>query len=281
MTIGEANRIAKQTLEEHGIPDPQEDARLILAYVTGLSGMEVRLTRAAQALTDEQERRFESLLLSRVQRRPLQYVLGEQWFYGRRFLVDERVLSPRQETESLCEVGVRFLASRPNGTALDLCTGSGAIAVVLACECPGVRVFASDLSADALELAHQNAALHHAEISFFQGNLFEALPRKRFDLILSNPPYIPSEECSSLQPEVLWEPLLALDGGKDGLDFYRRIAKEALDFLTPDGMLAVETGDGEAAPVVALLQAAGRYREISIHRDLYGKERIVSARAVS
>ena len=279
MTIGEAYRNASRELAEKGIPDPAQDACLMLSHITGFSSMEIRLTKAESPLSSEQEQRLSSLLLSRAQRIPLQYLLGEQWFYGRPFRVDSRVLVPRQETEMLCELGITFLqkrkAERP--AVLDLCTGSGAIAVTLQCECPTASVTASDLSAEALALAEQNAALHHSPICFVQGDLWEPLSNRCFDLILSNPPYIPTEECRCLQEEVRQEPRMALDGGSDGLDFYRRIAAGGWKHLTSGGKLAVEVGDGQAEAVAELLRKEERYRDILIHRDLYGKERIVSA----
>ena len=281
MTIGEAYRNACRELAEKGIPDPKEDACLMLTHITGLSSMEIRLTKAEQPLSIEQEQLLASLLLSRARRIPLQYLLGEQWFYGRRFQVDSRVLVPRQETETLCELGVAFLKERKaeHPSALDLCTGSGAIAVTLQCECPTASVTASDLSSGALELAGKNAALYDSPIRFVLGDLWEPLSGQRFDLILSNPPYIPTEECKSLQEEVRQEPRMALDGGCDGLDFYRRIASDGWKHLRSGGMLAMEVGDGQAEAVASLLRIEKHYREIQIHHDLYDKERIVSARS--
>lgn len=281
MTIGEAYRNASRELAEKGILDPKEDACLILSHLTGLSPMEIRLTKAEQVLSTEQEQRLASLLLSRAQRIPLQYLLGEQWFYGRRFRVDSRVLVPRQETETLCELGIFFLNERKakQPSVLDLCTGSGAIAVTLQCECPSAVVTASDLSGDALKLAEENAALYHSPIRFVQGDLWKPFSGQRFDLILSNPPYIPTDDCQSLQEEVRQEPRMALDGGKDGLEFYRRIAAGGWKHLQPGGMLAMEVGDSQSKVVAEMLRCEERYQDIKIHCDLYGKERIVSARS--
>ena len=281
MTIGEAYRKASRELAEKGIPDPKEDACLILSHLMVLSPIEIRLTEAEQPLSIEQEQRLASLLLSRAQRIPLQYLLGEQWFYGRSFRVDSRVLIPRQETETLCELGVSFLNERKakKPSVLDLCTGSGAIAITLQCECPSASVTASDLSGEALKLSGENAALYGSPIRFVQGNLWKPLSGQRFDLILSNPPYIPTKDCQTLQEEVRQEPRMALDGGKDGLDFYRRIAIDGWKHLLPGGMLAMEVGDSQAKDVSELLCREEHYQKIQIHCDLYGKERIVSARS--
>lgn len=275
MTIGEALTHTKRCLEQHAIPDPSVDSVLLLSHVTGMDHLSLRLEKN-RVLTPEQEQRLSSLLLSRTQRRPLQYLLGEQWFYGRRFFVDERVLIPRQETESLCSLCIEHLRTLRDGTVLDLCTGSGAIAVTLSKECHGINVFASDLSHDAIELAKSNADQHQAAVTFLQGDLFSAIPQSmQFDLIVSNPPYIPSEDCAELQAEVRHEPLMALDGGTDGLDFYRRIVSESSGYLKPGGKLIVEIGCQQAEDVSQLFSAAG-FTEVSVHQDLYGLDRIVS-----
>ena len=273
MTIKEALSLGESTLSQ--VPDPQVDARLLLAHVTGRDGLRLLLS-GTDELTPQQEQRYTSLLLCRAQRTPLQYLTGSQCFYGLDIQTDARALIPRPETELLCEMGLRFLRGRPSPIALDLCTGSGAIAVTLKHEYPAARVHAADLSRDALDLARANAQKNNTDIVFHQGDLFQAVPGLRFDLILSNPPYIPSRDCRTLQPEVLREPLMALDGGVDGLDFYRRIAGEAAAFLLPGGMLAMEVGDGEARAVKSLLEAAG-FHNVAVHNDLAALPRMVSA----
>ena len=278
MTIREAVQNAVRRLEEAGVPDPRIDAEWLLEHVTGMGRMQM-LLQGANELTAEQEQRLSSLLLSRAQRKPLQYLLGTQYFYGLTFHVDERALIPRQETEGLCELGIRHLNGLEGQiSALDLCTGSGAIAVTIKHECPQADVTASDLSADALSLAKQNAQSNQADVHFWQGDLFAPFEGMRFDLILSNPPYICTEECKTLQPEVMQEPLMALDGGEDGLDFYRRIADGAKAHLTQRGMIAVEAGDHEAQDIADLFSAAGLHH-VQIHNDLYGMPRMVSALA--
>ena len=278
MTIKQAILEAAQAFEAAGVPDPRIDAELILCHLTGLDRMNM-LMQGSKSLTNEQEQRFSSLLLSRTQRKPLQYLLGTQVFYGLDFRVDSRVLIPRQETETLCEWGIHYLRklNQANPRALDLCTGSGAIAVTLKHECPFAQVTAADLSADALEVAAANAQMNHADVHFVQGDLWQPVEGETFDLILSNPPYIPTQDCNTLQHEVLQEPRMALDGGTDGLDFYRRIANGALPHLSPGGLIAVEVGIGEAQDVAALFAAAGLCG-VQIINDLYGVERIVSAR---
>ena len=276
MTIKQAIMQAAQAFEAAGVPDPRIDAELILCHLTDLDRMSM-LMQGAKELTNEQEQRFSSLLFSRTRREPLQYLLGTQVFYGLDFQVDRRVLIPRQETETLCEWGIQHLRSLNQPKALDLCTGSGAIAVTLKHECPHADVTAADLSTDALAVAAANARLNRTDIRFVQGDLWQPLEGEVFDLILSNPPYIPTLDCNALQQEVMQEPRMALDGGEDGLDFYRRIAEGALPHLAPNGTIAVEVGIGEAQDVALLFENAGLC-DVQIINDLYGIQRIVSAR---
>ena len=279
MTVREAMGRGVRALRDAGVPDAGVDAMLLLSHVTGLRRTEVSL-RGAENLTEEQEQRFLSLLLSRASRRPLQYVLGEQCFFGLDFLVDERVLIPRPETETLCEIALGFLKELPSPTALDLGTGSGAIAIVLQHECPEARVTAVDISPDALAVVTENARRNRADIRFLQGDLFAPVAGERFDCIVSNPPYVERDARQTLPAEVLWEPELALDGGEDGLAFYRAIAREAPAHLFPDGLLCVEIGETQARAVCGLLEGRGMDR-VAVHRDLSGKDRVVCARAVS
>lgn len=189
---------ATRALERAGVPDPRLDAEWLLAHVLGMDRLAMRMSGAAQ-LTPQQEQRMASLLLSRTRRTPLQYLLGTQGFYGLEIRTDARALIPRQETETLCETGIahlRALGPLPPPAALDLCTGSGAIALALRHECPFAQVSASDASAEALSLARENARRLGLSVDFFAGDLFDAVGERRFDLILSNPPYIPSDECA-------------------------------------------------------------------------------------
>ena len=183
MTIASALADGARKLEAAGVPDPALDAQLLLCHVLAVSRMQLLLSRS-QLITDEQERRFTSLLLLRAARQPLQYLVGEQYFYGLRFLADERALIPRPETETLCELALRYAKPIPSPDMLDLCTGSGALAVALKHERPDASLTATDLSADALALACENAALHHGSIVFLQGDLFAPVVEQRFDVIV-------------------------------------------------------------------------------------------------
>ena len=260
-----------------GIPDPEVDAALLLSHVTGQPPLSLRLDMTT-AVPDDVLTRFDVLVSRRLTRQPLQYLLHTQPFLGRDFYVDERVLIPRPETELLAERAIAALREHPHPIALDLCCGSGALAVSMSLEVPGAQVHAADLSPDALAVTAKNAELLGASVTLHQGDLFAAVPETAFDVIVSNPPYIPSADCLTLQEEVRREPMMALDGGTDGLDFYRRIAREAPARLTARGMLAVEAGDGQAPAVAALFEAAGLCGVEAVS-DLYGHARVVRAYA--
>ena len=209
----------------------------------------------------------------RAEGTPLWYIVGDTEFYGYTFKVDSRVLIPRPETEELCEYALSFI--KDGDSVLDLCTGSGAIAVTLAKK-SGATVFASDISEGALEIASENAQLNGATVQFIHSNLFESIEGK-FNLIVSNPPYIPTEDIKGLDKEVRdYEPALALDGGLDGLDFYRAIAKNAIDYLEDGGILIMDFGIGQASDIATLLQ--DNFTEIEIKKDLSGIERIIKAK---
>lgn len=191
--------------------------------------------------------------------------------------MDERVLIPRPETELLAERAVQAMRLFPApARALDLCCGSGCIAVTLALEVPGGQVHAADLSQDALAVTECNAQALGASITLHQGDLWAAVPGERFHVIVSNPPYIPTEDCAGLQPEVQAEPHLALDGGADGLAFYRRIVNGAGEHLLPGGKMLLEVGYDQADAVCALLWQAG-FQHVQAHRDLNDIPRMVEA----
>lgn len=257
------------------IPDPEVDAALLLSYVTDLPPLSLRLDMTT-TLSPAQCEQFEALVVQRLTRQPLQYLLHRQSFLGRDFYVDERVLIPRPETELLAERAIEALRRVTHApSALDLCCGSGALAVSLALEVPGAQVHATDISPDALCVTRRNAERLHADVVLHQGDLFSAVPDMTFDVIVSNPPYIPSEDCRTLQPEVLREPLLALDGGADGLALYRRIAQEAAAHLNPGGVLLMEVGHDQAQAVMALLHD---FASVAAHEDYQHISRMIEAK---
>ncbi len=270
-------RLLTAELRDAGVPDPDVDTALLLSYVTGQRPMNLRLdswTEVSQA----DEAAFRALCAQRKARIPLQYLTHRQSFLGRDFYVDDRVLIPRPETELLAERAIAILRERGAQYALDLCCGSGCLGVSMALECPQVEVHAADISPDALAVTRRNAETLGAQLTCHQGDLFGAVPASpMYDLIVSNPPYIPTAECRTLQAEVMQEPGLALDGGADGLDIYRRIVQDAPARLIPGGALLMEVGAGQARDVMALCVQTG-LTPAAIHEDYQHIERMVEAR---
>ena len=273
MTCRELIRRASESFCAAGIPDPVNDAALLLSHLTGRPPLALRLDEET-VLDPSVIDSFKSLAEKRLSRIPLQYLLGEAPFYGRIFRVDSRVLIPRPETELLCEWALELLKDGSSPRILDLCCGSGCIGITLKAELPSASVTLSDISPDALDLAAENASLLGADVALCRSDLLEAFSGTSFDLIISNPPYIPSADCDTLQEEVLREPRLALDGGKDGLSVYRRIVREAFPRLSPGGFLLMELGISEDEAVSALLSDYG-YESIQIREDLSGIRRMI------
>ena len=269
-TVLEALKAAEQRLRE--VPDPRLDAEWLLAEVLGVSRLEMMLNKRRE-LTEAEAAAYEALLARREGREPLQYILGSQSFMGFTLKTDSRALIPRNDTEALCEEALKYM--RPGYRVLDLCTGSGALAAAIKKLRPSAEVVASDISEAALSLAKENAAALNADIRFMQGDLFSPVAGEKFDVIVSNPPYIPGGLRGRLQAEVEQEPALALFAGDDGLDFYRRIAREAPAHLLPGGRLCLEIGDGQGDAVKTLLYE--EFTDIQVLNDLNGLPRVVSA----
>jgi release factor glutamine methyltransferase len=268
-------------LEKRGNPSARLDADLLVAHALGLKRIALYLD-LERPLVDTELAQVRKLVERRRAREPIAYILGEREFYGRRFEVTPDVLIPRPDTETLVEQALSILrAGAPVGRVLDLCTGSGAIALSLAAELPELRVLATDVSDGALAVAARNAAqLGVAErVELRGGDLFAALPGgERFAMITANPPYIAAHELPTLAADVRdYEPRLALDAGSDPLVFYRRIARAAPDQLAPGACLLVEVGYTQAAEVAALLRASGLV-DVRSQKDLAGIERVVIAR---
>ena len=275
MNISEWMKHARDRLAQTGCPDPDIDARWIAEDVLEMT-RQALFFEADRAIPRPQLIRLESMLDRRAAGEPVQYILGVADFMGLKFRVDGSVLIPRQDTEALVEAALIDLRRRPGQPAvLDLCAGSGCIGLSLASLAPNARVTLSDLSSGALGIARANQRELGVKAELRQGDLFDAVKGERFDVIASNPPYIPTSELDALQREVRFEPRIALDGGADGLDFYRRIAQSASDHLAPGGAIFLEVGAGEAPAVLALLKAALPGAEVGTVRDLNGIERVV------
>ena len=268
-------RNTARLFREAGVPDPETDSSLLLSYLCGKPPLSLRLDTETE-LTQDQVDSFFSMANRRIRREPLQYIIGETPFLGRSFQVDPRVLIPRPETEELCRWVLDTLPESGSFSVLDLCCGSGCIGLSIAAERPSAAVTLSDISAEALDVASCNASRLQLQVALHQGDLTAGLPQDFFDCVVSNPPYIPSEECIRLQPEVLREPGIALDGGADGLSFYRRIAEQASRILKEKSCLFLELGYGEADAVASLLSSAG-FSDITLRNDFNGIPRMLMA----
>lgn len=281
-------------LAERGVDTPRTEADLLLAYSLGVTRAWL-YTERDSTLTNEQVEVYQSFLERRGKREPLAYIIKTREFMGLDFYVDQRVLIPRPETEMLIEKLIELTKKENRDqektknidkvrnkevqneelSVLDLCTGSGAIAISAARYLPIAKVAAADISEDALVVARENARKHNANIEFRQGDLFEPFANERFDWILTNPPYVTCQEMQECSAEVLQEPHLALCGGEDGLEIYRRIASEAGEHLKLRGKIILEIGCSQAATVCKLLSDKGF--KTTVFKDLAGLDRIILA----
>lgn len=273
MTIAQALALAYKRLRQAQVPDWQLDAQWLLADLLKVKRLALTLMQD-QLLDAALQADYESRLARRERREPLQYILGTAEFMGHRLFTHPQVLIPRNDTETLAQLAIRRI--KPGHRVLDLCCGSGCLAIAIKMACPGALVWASDLSEEAIRLTRKNASHLGAEITLALGHLFEPLRGQRFDLIVSNPPYIPQADMQTLQAEVGYEPALALAGGEDGLDFFRAILAQAPFFLNPGGYLMLELGDGQAKALHALLPAV--FHPWQMARDLQGLTRAAQTR---
>lgn len=264
MTVLEAIRKSADFLGKKNVGSPRLQTELLLAHLLKMPRMKLYLN-FERVLTATETDSLRELIKRRAAREPLQHIVGSTSFCGYEITVNRHILVPRLETELLAELGWQFLVAATKQSeggsafndqtlaALDFGTGSGCIAISLAAKCPDAKIVATDISADAIALAKENAVRNKVaeRIEFLQGDGFAALAGgMQFDLIISNPPYIPSAEIETLEPEVRdFDPPLALDGGMDGLEFYRLIASQAKTFVKPAGKIMVEFGDGQAEAV--------------------------------
>ncbi|HKA32084.1 MAG TPA: peptide chain release factor N(5)-glutamine methyltransferase [Candidatus Binatia bacterium] len=269
---------ASARLAAAGIESARLDAEILFAETVHIERSGLLLNRDL-TFDEATLARFCALIARRASGEPVSYIIGRREFWSLDFIVTPAVLTPRPETELLVETALKLLAAMASPRILDLGTGSGAIAVALAKEIPNAEIFATDISEEALEIARANAQRHGVEdgIRFVRGDLFAPLAEVRFDAIVSNPPYIKSDDIAALPRDVRdFEPRIALDGGADGLDFYRRIAREAARHLTAGGFVAVEIGAGMGEEVAGLFAQAG-LGDVRIENDLAGLQRVVSA----
>jgi release factor glutamine methyltransferase len=270
-----------QHLKKHGSETPRLDAEILLAHSRGCPRIAL-YTHFEEELSEPVRARMRELVQRRAQAEPVAYLVGHREFFSLDFLVTRDVLIPRPDTETLVMAVLDAAKPLPVPQILDLCTGSGCIAIAVAKNCPAAQVTATDLSPAALDVARENAQKHQVQqqIQFHAGDLFVALPSVlQFDIIATNPPYVATAEMDSLSQDIRrFEPRSALDGGPDGLDIVGRIIKEAPKYLTSGGWLFIEISPEQSVTVQQLLATSSAFTEIGVKKDLAGRARVISGR---
>lgn len=271
MTFREAISFGERQLNDVGIVDAKNDAWLLLTFVCKIDRT-FYYVHMDEQMSIEQQAEYENVINKRAEHVPLQYITGEQEFMGNAFHVNESVLIPRQDTETLVEESLKLV--RPGMKVLDMCTGSGCILISILKNVVDVEGFGYDISKQALNVAKENAKLNNVIATFEPSDLFEKVT-DTFDVIVSNPPYIPTAVIGTLMPEVaVYEPIQALDGKEDGLYFYRKIITSASDYLKENGKLLFEIGHDQGESVSNLMREAG-YKDVRVVKDLAGNDRVV------
>lgn len=279
MTIKELLNQGVIMLKNENIDGPKVKARMLLQHVLKKS-REYLIIYDKNEVTPMQRENYIKVVRRLLEGEPIQYIIGRQEFMKLNFLVNKDVLIPRQDTEILVEEVINIAEKIPNPVILDLCTGSGAIAVSLAKYIKNSKIYASDISKNALKVARENAKLNGVlnNIEFIESNLFDKIKDLKFDIIVSNPPYIRTDEIKTLNIDVRNEPKLALDGGKDGLDFYKKITESAFQYLNRQGYLCFEIGYDQKIDVLNIIKEQGRYVETYSKKDLCQNDRVIVTR---
>lgn len=279
MTIKEALNQAVIMLKNENVEGPKNKARMLL-QATLKKSKEYLMIYDTKEITQKEREQYIKNVKRLIGGEPLQYITGKQEFMKLNFLVTKDVLIPRPDTEILVEEVINIANNLKNPVILDLCTGSGAIAVSLAKYVKNVQVYASDISSKALEIANKNAEFNGVKnnIQFIESNLFSKIKDKKFDIIVSNPPYIETDTIKTLSKDVQNEPKIALDGGKDGLDFYKKISENAYKFLNRQGYLCLEIGYNQKQSVLKILENQKRYINMYCKKDLCENDRVIIAR---
>ena len=278
MTIKELLNQAVIMLKNENIDAPKNKARMLLE-ATLKKSKEYLMIYDTKEITSIERDKYIRNVKRLIAGEPLQYITGKQEFMKLNFLVTKDVLIPRADTEILVEEVIKIAENKTNPVILDMCTGSGAIAVSLAKYVKNVKVYATDISGKALEIAKKNAEFNGVKnnIKFIESNLFDKIKDKKFDIIVSNPPYIETDTIKKLTKDVQNEPKIALDGGKDGLDFYRKIADNGYKFLNRQGYICLEIGYNQRIAVRKIMENKKRYVNIKCLKDLCGNDRVITA----
>ena len=274
MTYREAVEFGTKCLTDAGVPDAALDAWYLLQMVCRIE-RSYYYVHGEEDITQDAQKEYEIAVQKRAEHIPLQYIIGEQEFMGLRFKVNSNVLIPRQDTETLVEQVLKIV--KPGMKVLDLCTGSGCVLISVLKNAPELTGVGSDISKTALLVAKKNAKMHEVDADWIRSDLFDNIT-ETFDVIMANPPYIPTGEILSLMPEVRdFEPENALDGGADGLDFYRKIAGQVKDYLNPGGYVYMEIGYDQGEAVSELMRNAG-FTEVEVIKDLARNDRVVKGK---
>ena len=276
MTIKELINKASIELKTKKVESPKLKARLLMQFILNKPRQYI-VVNDDKELTKIQEEKYLYNIQKLIKGIPLQHITHSQEFMKMNFYVDENVLVPRPDTEILVEEVIKIAKKIQAKKILDLCTGSGAIAVSLAKYIENSKITAIDISSKAIEVAKLNAKKNEVEnqIEFLKSDLFEKLPKEKFDIIVSNPPYIKKEIIKTLSKEVQNEPEIALDGGIDGLNFYRKIVHQSYEFLKYKGYLCLEIGYDQKIEVIDLIEQEDRYIDTYCKKDLYGNDRVI------
>lgn len=276
MTINEALKNAIEKLKESHIENPVQISKILLAELLH-KPKEYLLVNENEILNGDTEKQFIDAIEKIKNGIPLQYVTHKQEFMKMELYVDENVLIPRSDTEILVEEALNLIKDKENLNILDMCTGSGAIAISIAKYTKNNTIYAVDISKNALEVAKKNAAKNDVDIQFINSNMFENIDKNfKFDIIISNPPYIETDVIATLDIQVQNEPKIALDGGIDGLEFYRNILKNSEQFLKPNGIICMEIGYNQAETVTDIFK--GKFKTVYCKKDLAGNNRVIVAK---
>lgn len=274
MTIKQAITKGMIMLKSNNVESPKLKARLLLQYVLDKPRQYI-IVYDNKEIDKQQQWQYFVNIEKLTKGIPLQHITHRQEFMKMDFFVDENVLIPRPDTEILVEEVIKIAQKYNSPRILDLCTGSGAIAISLKKFVPNADITAVDISEKALEIAQKNAEKLEAKINFVKSNLFDKLDNKKFDIIVSNPPYIRKDEIKKLSEEVQKEPKIALDGGEDGLDFYRIIAEQAINYLKTGSFICFEIGYNQKNDVIKIIEDEQNYKNTYCKKDLYGNDRII------
>ena len=277
MKIEELIKKGSKILSQNNIETPIQVCRILLSTIMD-KPKEYLILHVDEEISKEVEEKYIEAINKIANGYPMQYITHHQEFMKLDFFVNESVLIPRQDTEILVEEVLELAKGRKDVEILDLCTGSGAIGISIAKYLPEAKVTLLDISEDALEVARKNAEKNNVQVQIIESDLFEKISKNKFDIIVSNPPYIETSVIKTLDKQVQKEPILALDGGKDGLDIYRKIATQAYECIRQDGYLCLEIGYNQKETVTNLLKQTDKYTNIISKKDLASRDRVIIAK---